>query len=217
MEKLEYGPGLPVPYFTVDDFTDTLGPVKEIADDLKTMAELVELTVEMGRFYVSECGYYLTRVMDQKVNKGTNYAIVDGGMNHLTYLGQMMGMKVPVIKHFSKEELFGLDDVKELEGSLKAEAYREGTAIGTLPIDEEVNWSLCGSLCTTADVIVRQAGFANLQIGDVLAFANIGAYSVTEGIHLFLSRTMPRILLWHEGGNVEVARDFMETSHLNCI
>ncbi|MBQ8279954.1 MAG: alanine racemase [Roseburia sp.] len=189
VEKLEYGPGLPVPYFTVDDFSDTLAPVKEIAADLQEMAEQVELTVEMGRFYVSECGYYLTKVMDQKSNKGTNYAIVDGGMNHLTYLGQMMGMKVPVIKHFPVRE----------------------TA------DEAVNWSLCGSLCTTADVIVRQAPFQNLQLGDVLAFSNIGAYSVTEGIHLFLSRTMPRILLYNGEGAVELARDFMETSSLNCV
>ena len=66
-------------------------------------------------------------------------------------------------------------------------------------------------------MIVRQAAFTNLKRGDILAFANIGAYSVTEGIHLFLSRTMPRILLYHGEGNVEVARDYMETSGLNCI
>lgn len=217
VEKLEYGPGLPVPYFTTDDFADTLAPVKELAADLQAVAELVELTVEMGRFYVSECGYYLTRVMDQKVNKGTNYAIVDGGMNHLTYLGQMMGMKVPVMRHFSKDELSGLESVKELEGSLTASTYKNATVLKELPIDEEINWSLCGSLCTTADVIVRQAGFINLQIGDVIAFSNIGAYSVTEGIHLFLSRTMPRILLHKGDGEVQLARDFMETSEWNCI
>lgn len=203
VEKLEYGPGLPVPYFTTDDFTDTLAPVKEIAADLQAMAEIVDLTVEMGRFYVSECGYYLTKVMDQKSNNGTNYAIVDGGMNHLNYLGQMMGMKVPVMHHFS----IGKAD----------EIVFRGIATEELPIEEEVNWSLCGSLCTTADVIVRQAPFTNLQRGDVIAFANIGAYSVTEGIHLFLSRTMPRILLYHGEGEVEIAREFMETSHLNCI
>lgn len=189
VEKLEYGPGLPVPYFTTEDFTDTLAPAREIAADLQAMAEIVDLTVEMGRFYVSECGYYLTKVMDQKSNKGTNYAILDGGMNHLTYLGQMMGMKVPVIKHFSTENVNA----------------------------EEVNWSLCGSLCTTADVMVRQAAFKNLQLGDVLAFCNIGAYSVTEGIHLFLSRTMPRILLYNGENDVELARDFMETSQWNCV
>lgn len=203
VEKLEYGPGLPVPYFTVDDFSDTLAPIKEIAPDLQAMAEIVELTIEMGRFYASECGYYLTSVMDQKQNKGTNYAIVDGGMNHLTYLGQMMGMKVPVIKHFAMEK----------ECSYHLGAVKENTSM-----EEEQNWSLCGSLCTTADVIVRQAAFKNLRIGDALVFANIGAYSVTEGIHLFLSRTMPRILLYHGEGNIQIARDFMETSQWNsCL
>ena len=217
VETLEYGPGLPVPYFTVDDFSDTLAPVKEVAADLQAMAEQVELTVEMGRFFVSECGYYLTRVMDQKANKGANYAIVDGGMNHLTYFGQMMGMKVPVIRHISKDELNGVNSIDELEGSLKAESYKNATAIGKLPVNEEINWSLCGSLCTTADVIVRQVGFMNLQIGDVLVFSNIGAYSVTEGIHLFLSRTMPRVLIYHGENDVQLARDFVETSSLNAI
>lgn len=202
VEKLEYGPGLPVPYFTTDDFSDTLAPVKEIASDLQAMAEMVEITVEMGRFYVSECGYYLTKVMDQKSNRGTNYAIVDGGMNHLTYLGQMMGMKIPVIKHFSV-------------GNEKQ--YDLGEVTGNISAGVETNWSLCGSLCTTADVIVRQASLKNLQRGDVLVFANIGAYSVTEGIHLFLSRTMPRILLYHGEGNVQVARDYIETNCLNCL
>lgn len=198
-ERLEYGPGLPVPYFTVDDFTDTLAPVKEIADSLKEMAELVELTVEMGRYFVSECGYYLTTIMDQKSNKGTNYAIVDGGMNHLNYLGQMMGMKVPVIKHFPMEQ---------------KDTHRLGVSLESVD-SEEKNWSLIGSLCTTADVIVRQTSFTDLKLGDVLVFSNIGAYSVTEGIHLFLSRTMPRILLYHGKNDVQMARDFLETSSLN--
>lgn len=202
VQKLEYGPGLPVPYFTVDDFSDTLAPIKEIAADLQDVAEQVHLTVEMGRFYVSECGYYLTKVMDQKSNKGTNYAIVDGGMNHLNYLGQMMGMKIPVIKHYPMQ----WQDTHNLGISLKEKAT-----------GEDVNWSLIGSLCTTADVIVRQIAFKELKLGDILVFTNIGAYSVTEGIHLFLSRTMPRILLYHGEDNVQIARDFMETSMLNCM
>ena len=134
----------------------------------------------------------------------------------MTYLGQMMGMKVPVIRHLPIDSIEKGKEAADLAGSLKASVYREGTVLGQLPTDEEVNWSLCGSLCTTADVIVRQAPFKNQQIGDVLAFSNIGAYSVTEGIHLFLSRTMPRIVLYNGEGDVELARDFMETSHLNC-
>ena len=55
----------------------------------------------------------------------------------------------------------------------------------------------------------------DLKIGDILAFCNVGAYSVTEGIYLFLSRTMPRILLAKEDGSIVVARDFTESSVLN--
>ena len=201
VEKLEYGPGLPVPYFNTEDFSDTLAPLRELSPVLQEMAQLVHITVEMGRFYVSECGYYLTKVMDQKSNKGTNYAIVDGGMNHLNYLGQMMGMKVPVIEHFPMDEKQNY----KLGVSLEAECA------------EKMNWSLIGSLCTTADVIVRQTSFTNLKLGDVLAFKNVGAYSITEGIYLFLSRTMPRVLLYHGENEVQIARDFMETSAWNCV
>ena len=201
VEKLEYGPGLPVPYFDTEDFSDTLAPLKEIAPVLQEMAELVHLTVEMGRFYVTECGYYITKVMDQKSNKGTNYAIVDGGMNHLNYLGQMMGMKVPVIKHFSMNESCN---------------YQTGVSLEEA-VSEEMKWSLIGSLCTTADVIVRQTTFTNLKLGDILVFGNTGAYSVTEGIYLFLSRTMPRVLLYHGENEIQIARDFMETSAWNCV
>lgn len=52
-------------------------------------------------------------------------------------------------------------------------------------------------------------------MGDVLALRNLGAYSVTEGIHLFLSRTMPRVLLVEEDGSVTLARDWVQTSVLN--
>ena len=187
VKKLEYGPGLPVPYFANENFEDTLAPLKEIAPALRNMAKKLHLTIEMGRFFVTECGYYLTKIVDQKTNGTTNYAIIDGGMNHLNYLGQMMGMKVPVICHLKQ----GVDTEKK-------------------------DWCLCGSLCTTADVVVRQAEFTGLEEEDILVFSNTGAYTVTEGIYLFLSRTMPRIVLYNENGQSVLVRDFYESYELNC-
>lgn len=208
LEKLEYGPGLAVPYFEGEDFSDSLTPVKELSAVLKEVATWCDLTVEMGRFFTSECGYYLTKVMDIKSNEGTNYCILDGGMNHLTYLGQIMGMKIPVIHKLDGEK------PEKIEGELK-EAFGDD-GISGLSEDKAADYALCGSLCTTADVIVRQIMLHDLKIGDILAFCNVGAYSVTEGIHLFLSRTMPRILLAKEDGSIIVARDFTESSVLNC-
>ena len=207
LEKLEYGPGLPVPYFDTEDFSDTLAPVKEISKALRETATWCDLTVEMGRFFTSECGYYLTKVMDIKSGEDTNYCILDGGMNHLTYLGQIMGMKIPVIHKIEAENREDID--VEINNT-----FGEAELCGNLE-DGAADYALCGSLCTTADVIVRQIRLQDLKIGDILAFCNVGAYSVTEGIYLFLSRTMPRILLAKEDGSIVVARDFTESSVLN--
>lgn len=196
VQRLEYGPGLGVPYFEDEDFSDDLAPLKEIAPLLQEIAAKVELTVEMGRFFASPCGIYLSRVKDQKTNKGTNYAILDGGMNHLSYYGQMMGLHVPPIVNLSK-------------AASGAVAGAEGRNA------EPEEWCLCGSLCTVNDVLVRAVDMPGLQRDDVLAFFRAGAYSVTEGVYLFLSRTMPRILLLEGNGEVVLARDFVESYQLN--
>ena len=169
LPELEYGPGLPVPYFDGDDFSDTLAPAKALTPALQQVAQWAHLTVEMGRFYTAECGYYLTTAMDCKDHDGQHYCIVDGGMNHLNYLGQIMGMKRPRLRHFAAQP------------------------------GQPLDWTICGSLCTTNDVLVRSMPLAGLQPGDLLAFENTGAYSVTEGLGLFLSRDLPRVILWQNG------------------
>lgn len=199
VERLEYGPGLGVPLFEGDDFSDTLAPLRELMPDLRAVSEKAALTVEMGRFFATECGTYLTAVNDLKSNEDVNYCIVDGGINHLTYVGQLMGMKVPVIDNLSVNP-----ETASTAGADDAAA-------------DASTWCICGSLCTTNDVLTRGAFLPALREGDVLAFANSGAYSVTEGVYLFLSRTMPRIIMRYAGGSLSVARDFTETSPLNTL
>lgn len=184
LPELEYGPGLPVPYFDGDDFTDTLAPARALASALQEVTTWAHLTVEMGRFYTAECGFYLTTAMDCKDHDGQHYCIVDGGMNHLNYLGQIMGMKRPLLRHF---------------------AAGQGSA---------QDWTLCGSLCTTNDVLVRSIPLTGLQPGDLLAFENAGAYSVTEGLGLFLSRDLPQIVLW-QNGTSRLVRGLTPTHPIN--
>ena len=187
VKRIEYGPGLYFPYFTADNCEDTLAPLRSILHSLQVLAQRAELTIEMGRFFASECGTYLTTVVDTKQNCGTNYAILDGGIHHVNYYGGNMGMRIPHITHLHKNNFS----------------------------DNEANdWTLCGSLCTTADVLVRSAPFYDLKIGDVLAFHNIGAYSVTEGPNLFLSRDLPRVVL-HREGNTRLVRDIIHSSSIN--
>ena len=183
--SLEYGPGLPADYFGDDPEGRDMAVLAEAGAMIAAVAARRSVTVEFGRFLASPCGTYLTAAADIKNNNGENFVICDGGINHLKYYGQTMAMQTPPIT------LLG-------DHGEKTEDY-----------------TLCGSLCTTADILVRKGTLPALSVGDVLAFGRCGAYSVTEGIGLFLSRQLPRIVLHSERGGNRLLRDFYGTDILN--
>lgn len=183
--SLEYGPGLPADYFGDDPEGRDMAVLAEAGARIAAVAARRSVTVELGRFLASPCGTYLTAAADIKNNNGENFVICDGGINHLKYYGQTMAMQTPPIT------LLG-------DHGEKTEDY-----------------TLCGSLCTTADILVRKVTLPALSVGDVLAFGRCGAYSVTEGIGLFLSRQLPRIVLHSERGGNRLLRDFYGTDILN--
>ena len=183
--SLEYGPGLPADYFGDDPEGRDMAVLAEAGAMIAAVAARRSVTVEFGRFLASPCGTYLTAAADIKNNNGETFVICDGGINHLKYYGQTMAMQTPPIT------LLG-------DHGEKTEDY-----------------TLCGSLCTTADILVRKVTLPALSVGDVLAFGRCGAYSVTEGIGLFLSRQLPRIVLHSERGGNRLLRDFYGTDILN--
>lgn len=75
-------------------------------------------------------------------------------------------------------------------------------------------YCLCGSLCTVADVLVREVELNPLDIGDVLTFNRCGAYSVTEGSSLFLSHPLPAVYLESEQ-KIELCRPVMPSWNMN--
>lgn len=185
LSRVEYGTGLAVDYFHETPETVELERLQAIAPRIRALSEKVDLTIEMGRFFAAPCGYYFTKVMDTKTNCGVNYAIVDGGINQLKYDGQIQGMQVPHIRQ--------------------------------LPVrgGEVQPWTLCGSLCTTADVLARNVQLDSLEIGDILVFERTGAYSAMEGMAVFLSREMPVIALYDPDAGLKVVRERMDTDRLN--
>ena len=181
--ELEFGPGLGVPYFTKDDFSDDRS-LLEAFMELFREKRPYEVTFEMGRYLTASCGYYMTKIVDQKRNDAVNVCIVDGGINHVNYYGQNMAMKTPVLSYFPQHPL---EEEKEEE------------------------WTIYGSLCTVADILLKKLPLRDARVGDYLVFHNIGAYSVTEGIYLFLSRRMPEIYLYGEKDGVRLVRGALET------
>lgn len=185
VEELEFGPGFPVVYFETEQDFDEQTYLMEIADKIKNMKYQGHITMELGRSIVASCGSYYTKVVDKKTNKEGNFAILDGGMNHLVYYGQMMAMKKPMLDILPKRE----DKILE-------------------------NWNLVGALCTINDLIVKQLPVSNLEIGDIFVFKNTGAYSMTEGISLFLSRDLPNVV-FVQGGEMKIVRENINTYKFN--
>lgn len=183
-KELEYGPGFPVAYFEDEDF-DEEELLKGFSSLISGMENQLPITLELGRSIAASCGSYFTHIVDIKRNKGQNYILIDGGMHHLVYFGQHMAMKQPIFSVFNKENL---------------------------PKEDE--WNVCGSLCSMNDIVVKQAKLPHVVLGDMLCFKKTGAYCMTEGISLFLSREIPAVYLKKNKEYVLVRKSF-ETALLN--
>ena len=204
LNEIEYGPGLSVDYFVTDkcDAMNTdFDELKEFAAMIKEMSEKFNVTLEMGRYIAATCGVLISRIADMKMNDTTRYAIIDSGINHINYYGQAMAMKKPrcefIPMEYTEEFADGVDH--------DVEVYSQGVQ----------PYNICGSLCTVGDVIVKNLELKDAKIGDMIAFYNIGAYSVTEGIYLFLSRRMPAIVMYSKKNGYRVIRKPIETFLIN--
>lgn len=183
---LEYGPGLLFNYFEGEETPSFEEQLSELKDILKDIKSFKHITLEMGRFIASECGYYCTEVVDRKCNNGSEYAIVDGGIHQVNYYGQTLGMKKPFM------DVITCNDTHELQ---------------------KIN--ICGSLCTVNDVILRDVSLPQLDKGDILIFKNCGAYSITEGMALFLSRELPAVIFYSKDTGFVRVRERIGTHLIN--
>ena len=197
-QLVEYGPGLCVEYFEDDWQEKEKQSLDEAAEVLREFAEEYPLGIEMGRFLAASCGKYYTQVKDLKSTGDANYAILDGGIHHLNYFGQRMAMQVPPIKVYA--------------GEVSENEEKNGVELTELP---DTDYTLCGSLCTVADVLVREVKLKKLELGDVLEFGHCGAYSVTEAPALFLSRQLPAIYAYSKEYGYECLREHIPAAEIN--
>ena len=191
-KSIEYGPGLSYEYFSNQNQSENFFELEEFS---KLIANSnYDYVIELGRYVASPCGKYITKIMDIKGDEKSRYIIIDGGINHINYYGQMMGMKTPKVQH--------------IKSGLNAEnAGEENSATA--------DYTIAGSLCTTADIVLRKLTLTSPRIGDLLVFSDIGAYSVTEGIYLFLSHPLPAVVMF-DGKKYSILRKPQETYIMNA-
>ncbi|MBP5695926.1 MAG: alanine racemase, partial [Treponema sp.] len=124
-ERIEYGPGLAFDYFSPEDYAQNFSDLEEFSAMIKDSPFF--WVVESGRYVASSCGTYVSSVMDLKQNAEVPALFIDGGINHVNYYGQIMGMKKPPI------HLVKTNSSQSIQGISTGNGY-----------------TIYGSLCTTA-------------------------------------------------------------------
>lgn len=162
--QIEYGPGIGFPALMEgSDWYNSL--CEEIEQFFVPFCKEYFVTLEMGRAVTSDIGCYITKIVDIREREKDLFYIVNGGIHHISYYGQVNGRCCPHIRYLDEKNT------------------------GTTQV------TICGELCTAHDIIAKKAVIPTGEIGDFLVFENVGAYSVTEARSLFLSHPLPAVLI----------------------
>lgn len=166
---LNMGGGFGVPYYEKDQPLD----LAKVADNLaRTVDEILapnfpdaRIVTELGRYIVSECGVYVTSVVDRKTSRGKTYLVVDGGLHHQLAasgnLGQVIRRNYPVAI---------------------------GNRMGREPCETV---SVAGCLCTPLDLLADGVALPKGEVGDLVVVFHAGAYGLTASPTGFLSHPAP--------------------------
>ena len=65
------------------------------------------------------------------------------------------------------------------------------------------------------DIVAKQIELPEIETGDIICFEKTGAYCMTEGISLFLSRDIPAVYLFDREYGYKCVRNAFETADLN--
>ena len=83
-EQIDLGGGLGIPYAPEQASLDLQSVGQGLAELLAEHRWFTgELVLEPGRFLAGPCGVYLVRVIRIKGSRGSRFAILEGGINHL--------------------------------------------------------------------------------------------------------------------------------------
>lgn len=160
-EILNLGGGFGIPYGAEDQELD----LEAVAQELRRVvdrARPARVVLELGRYIVAQCGWYLTKVVSRQYRQGHQTVVVDGGIHHradICGLGIFSKGRLPIVLNDNGADLVVTD--------------------------------VLGCLCLPHDRLVEAKLLPRLSPGDVLAFPNVGAYGLSAAPQAFLSHPGP--------------------------
>jgi diaminopimelate decarboxylase len=158
---VDFGLGLGVPYTFFEPFLDLRSLARGI-DIILHGTGLSSRALELGRYLVSECGIYISQVVDIKVSRGKTFVITDGGFHH-----------------FSRFAILGRRHTLLLV---------DGDPSCYLGPTLQQSYTVTGIACTPIDILADEVHFhREPKIGDFIALLCAGAYGKSLGVAQFLS------------------------------
>jgi diaminopimelate decarboxylase len=176
------GGGIGVAYFEGESNVDPVTVSAAIARVVATAASEpalggVGFVLELGRYLIGEFGTYVARVIDVKVTRGKQFAILDGGMNHCFAATGNFGQLI--------KKNFRLANLSRPTGTTGA-------------------YDVVGPLCTPLDTLGRNVPIPEVAPGDLIGIMNCGAYGLSASPVLFLGHDTPSEVI-HLGGRCALA------------
>lgn len=133
------------------------------------------LCFESGRYLSASSGTLLSTVLDVKQAGSKTYVVLDTGIHHL---GGMSGLgRIP-------RAAIHLQNLTH---------QREG----------EITADIVGPLCSPLDSLARAQKMPPVEVGDLLAVPNVGAYGLTASLLGFLSHETPAEVAFRDAEEVE--------------
>jgi diaminopimelate decarboxylase len=131
--------------------------------ELRAAFPKAALVLETGRYLVGDAGILLTRVLRTKQSRGVRIGICDSGLHHHLAAAGLFGMLMR--RNYRMANISAPEDAPDGEGAFQ----------------------LSGPLCTSIDLLARNASFPRLDTGDVIAIEMSGAYGPSASPSNFIS------------------------------
>lgn len=161
LEFINLGGGFGIPYADKDEELN-LAPIGEVLGTLIERVSPARVALELGRYLVATAGWYLTSVVGHQTHQGRTAVVVDGGTHQ-------------------RADLCGLG----LRHQANPPVVLDAPPTPTTATD------VLGCLSLPADVLAESSPLPALSPGNILAFANAGAYGLWSSPAMFHGYPLP--------------------------
>lgn len=185
LKVLDLGGGLGIDYLAEGKTLSWSQIIKDLAV-IKAEAGVEELWLELGRFAVAECGYYVTEIVDRKLNYDQEQLVLSAGINHL-------------LRPAITDQPFPVRLLGESVDSNKG---------------DKLTFDLHGPLCTSMDKLGQFDFPSNIDVGDKLVFGYCGAYGFTESMPFFLCHQIAAEYVIQNGELMQIRKALPASSYL---